>query len=286
MSSTLELRPCSRILLVGDSLTEGSFDQNGWGLQLSRRYARRADVLNRGIGGYNSRWMLKVLRDNLLPEFGAQPGATAEPRMSFAVLFLGANDAASRETNSFQHVPVHDYGENLYRLGKGLLEMAKEGIVLVTPTPVVAEMWLACRKRRTVAGQPMPEKSDRDTETVRQYADMVFKVQERLAGEFAGENKTVALYDAFKAFTCAPDMERLFYDGLHFASPGHELFLDGLWSTLDSVNWAVRPGPAYEDFPFLSTYANGDSYCPILSFSAPSPMYEAPEEFQEYFSSI
>lgn len=71
------------IMLFGDSLTEQAFDAGGFGQKLSGTwgimdavtaytddlvfvvvaevYARKLDVLNRGLSGYNTRWALPVL---------------------------------------------------------------------------------------------------------------------------------------------------------------------------------------------------------------------------------
>lgn len=39
-------------VLIGDSITEYGFQApHGWALQLSAKYARRADIINRGFGG-------------------------------------------------------------------------------------------------------------------------------------------------------------------------------------------------------------------------------------------
>jgi hypothetical protein len=39
-------------VLIGDSITEYGFDApHGWALQLSAKYSRRADIINRGFGG-------------------------------------------------------------------------------------------------------------------------------------------------------------------------------------------------------------------------------------------
>jgi lysophospholipase L1-like esterase len=50
------------VLLFGDSLTERSLDpEGGWGAVVAHHFARKVDVINRGFGGYNSRWALPVL---------------------------------------------------------------------------------------------------------------------------------------------------------------------------------------------------------------------------------
>ncbi|XP_038904754.1 GDSL esterase/lipase At5g62930 isoform X1 [Benincasa hispida] len=53
------MRP--EIVLFGDSLTAQSFGSGGWGAALADTYSRKADVLVRGYGGYNTRWALFLL---------------------------------------------------------------------------------------------------------------------------------------------------------------------------------------------------------------------------------
>lgn len=36
-------------------------DERGWGAQLGHHYMRRADVINRGYGRYNTRWARHLL---------------------------------------------------------------------------------------------------------------------------------------------------------------------------------------------------------------------------------
>lgn len=43
------------VVLFGDSLTQFSFSEGGWGAGMADAYQRRADVLNRGLSGYNTR---------------------------------------------------------------------------------------------------------------------------------------------------------------------------------------------------------------------------------------
>ncbi|XP_035820727.1 GDSL esterase/lipase At5g62930 isoform X8 [Zea mays] len=47
-----------RLVLFGDSITEQSFRPGGWGAALADTYSRKADVVVRGYGGYNTRWAL------------------------------------------------------------------------------------------------------------------------------------------------------------------------------------------------------------------------------------
>ena len=61
-----------RIVLFGDSITEQSFGEGGFGAALANRYRRHADVLLRGYSGYNSRDAV-ALRD-------PRHGGRAQPR--------------------------------------------------------------------------------------------------------------------------------------------------------------------------------------------------------------
>ena len=75
-----------QFLLFGDSITQKSFAHGGWGAALANAYQRKADVVNRGYSGYNSRWALQLL-DRVLPE-----ESTGD--VLLATVFFGANDAA------------------------------------------------------------------------------------------------------------------------------------------------------------------------------------------------
>lgn len=63
MNAATELTSSTRpqILLIGDSITQYSFSVGGWGARLADWYVRKADVVNRGLSGYNSSWALAAL---------------------------------------------------------------------------------------------------------------------------------------------------------------------------------------------------------------------------------
>ena len=105
MPLSLTSRP--RVVLFGDSLTQRGFEEQGWASALCDYYTRRADVLNRGYGGWNSRWARFVAADLLAP---AAPRDGAKPHHVVAVWF-GANDAAAPTERA--HVPLAEYGQNL-----------------------------------------------------------------------------------------------------------------------------------------------------------------------------
>ncbi|KAA3459672.1 GDSL esterase/lipase [Gossypium australe] len=101
------------IVLFGDSITQESFRSGGWGASLADAYSRKADVVLRGYGGYNTRWALFLLH-HLFPL-----GSTKPPVAT--TIFFGANDAAlAGRTSERQHVPVEEYKENLRKIVRHL----------------------------------------------------------------------------------------------------------------------------------------------------------------------
>ncbi|KAL9274762.1 GDSL esterase/lipase-like protein [Drosera capensis] len=126
------MRP--QIILFGDSITEQSFRVGGgWGAALSDNYSRMADVLNRGYGGYNTRWALFLLH-HIFPLGSAKPPIAA-------TIFFGANDAAlPGRSSERQYVPVDEYKENLRKIIQHLKDCSPTMLViLITPPPVDEE---------------------------------------------------------------------------------------------------------------------------------------------------
>ncbi|KVH98219.1 Lipase, GDSL [Cynara cardunculus var. scolymus] len=125
------MRP--HIVLFGDSITEQSFRYGGWGASLTDTYSRKADIVVRGYGGYNTRWALFLLH-HIFPL-----GSTTPPVA--ATIFFGANDAAlAGRTSERQYVPLEEYKENLRKIVRHLKECSPTMlIVLITPPPIDEE---------------------------------------------------------------------------------------------------------------------------------------------------
>jgi isoamyl acetate esterase len=115
-----------KILLIGSSMTERSFslEHHGWGANLANWYARTADILNRGAGGYNSRWsriFLKKQMENVIPHM--------------TIIFIGNNDSII-ETQP-QHVPLDEYRDNVIAMVEYLYSLNPSmAIILLTTTAV------------------------------------------------------------------------------------------------------------------------------------------------------
>ncbi|XP_078428362.1 GDSL esterase/lipase At5g62930-like [Wolffia australiana] len=130
MRSTEILGKRPRIVLFGDSITEQSFSPGGWGASLAEAYSRKADIIVRGYGGYNTRWAMYLL-GHIFPSDDPQPPVAA-------TIFFGANDAALLERHSErQHVPIEEYKDNLRQIVQHLKNLSPTMlVVLITPPPV------------------------------------------------------------------------------------------------------------------------------------------------------
>ena len=98
----------SSVVLFGDSLTQRGFEPGGWASALAHHLGRRADVYNRGYGGYNARWA-SYLAPALFPDPSGAPG-----RHLLVTVWFGANDAA--DAGERAHVPLEEYARRLERV--------------------------------------------------------------------------------------------------------------------------------------------------------------------------
>ena len=118
-----------KLLLLGDSLTQFCFE--GWGKQLANTYQRRADVLNRGMSGYNTRWYTRYADD-----YGIWTEVLPPTSVALVTLWFGANDAATLE----QHVPLDEYATNLETMvAKTHVVYPQAKLLIITPPPVAEQ---------------------------------------------------------------------------------------------------------------------------------------------------
>jgi len=230
--ASFRLRPS--ILLFGDSITQFGFGNPpdtayGWASQLSAAYTRRADVLNRGFSGYNTRHALE-----LLPRLFRDDSKKDD--LLFATIFFGANDAAL--PGEGQHVPIDEYEANLEQLVVQIRERCCSSdnssstpplpIVLLTPPPV-DEVKLTAWKGS----------SNRDNQNTRQYG---LKVQ-----QVADRHDQVSVVDCWKLLQGDSDRRGDHVcDGLHLNTSGNQRVFDGLMSVIQT------------DFPHLAPMSDDD----------------------------
>ncbi|XP_029794188.1 isoamyl acetate-hydrolyzing esterase 1 homolog isoform X2 [Suricata suricatta] len=125
-----------RVLLFGDSITQFSFQQGGWGASLADKLVRKCDVLNRGFSGYNTRWA-KIILPRLIKKGTGLDSPIA------VTIFFGANDSALKDENPKQHVPLDEYAANLKSMVRYLqsVDVPEHRIVLITPPPLCEAAW-------------------------------------------------------------------------------------------------------------------------------------------------
>lgn len=188
----------AKVILFGDSITQGSFSvsDRGWGAQLGEHFQRRADVLNRGLSGYNTEWA-----KHLLPQI-----VTPEMQPDVVVLFFGANDSALEELNPHQHVPVENYKANLDFMCAYLhsIGLPNSSMVLVSPLPIDDDKWSEFNKEGCG--------SDRRNSVTRLYAEAV---------EELGRKRGIPTLGLYAELNKRADVKQFFSDGLHLNAKGN-----------------------------------------------------------------
>ena len=135
-----------QFILFGDSITQQSFSQDrgfGFGAALADIYARKLDVINRGLSGYNTSQALWVL-PKIIPH-------TAQARVRFLTIFFGANDARLPNTpGPSQTISLEQYKENLKAIVKHPVVDAQRKcgmrVILITPPPIDERLTIAADK--------------------------------------------------------------------------------------------------------------------------------------------
>ncbi|GAB7327843.1 hypothetical protein MBLNU13_g11634t2 [Cladosporium sp. NU13] len=227
-----------QFVLFGDSITQHSFSQqNGFafGAELSDQYARRLDVINRGLSGYNTAQALKVL-----------PQAIPEPQQQnvrLLTIFLGANDSRLPDTpgGPQQNVPLDAFTANLHAIlsHKHIAGRPDLRIILITPPPVDERMLRAADS----ANIPGFNGLRRTADTTAKYAEAVRQV---------GKDRGVHVCDVWSAMmreagwdesSTAPlpgsesadenaVLRRFFSDGLHLTPDGYRVLYHQLMALI------------------------------------------------------
>jgi len=129
------------VLLLGDSLTRRSWEDSGIAQVLASAYVRKLDVINRGLGGYQTDWAIPIF-EQVLAKQNEQPGA---PKVQLLTIWFGANDTALPPSS--QHVPRDRFKANLVHLVNMVKSPASAyyspdtRIILITPPPVNTYQW-------------------------------------------------------------------------------------------------------------------------------------------------
>ncbi|KAH9930895.1 SGNH hydrolase-type esterase domain-containing protein [Fomitopsis serialis] len=202
------------IVLLGDSITQDGWSPYGFAQRLANAYVRKLDVINRGMSGYNTDWIIPIFEQS----FAKQHDQQHLPKVRLLTIWLGANDAALPPSG--QHVPLDRYASNLAQLVQLVASPSSPyhaphtKLLLITPPPLNSHQW-----RVTLRQDDPPKELDRTFEVTAEYAERVRRV---------GTEVGVPVVDVW---TCVWDAaghveERLseyLYDGLHLNENGYAL---------------------------------------------------------------
>lgn len=214
-----------KVILFGDSITQFSFQSHGWGAEIANKLARKCDVVNRGLSGYNSRWA-KIVLPRLLG------GQNSAKHIAAVTVFFGANDCSLKDKNPQQHVPLQEYSENLKDMGKILSAagISSDRLIFITPPPLHEPAW---EKECLLKGSPL----NRHHAVAGQYAEACV----RAAGQVGAD--VLDLWTLMQKD--GQDYTIYLSDGLHLSEQGNQFLAQHVWGLLES---------RVADLPFILPY--------------------------------
>lgn len=234
------MRP--KIYLFGDSITEGSFSNGGWGASLVNHFSRTADIVLRGYSGYNTRWAVKVLEKVF--------SAADETAPVAVTVFFGANDASLPDRYAaFQHVPLDEYKDNLRTIFSFLKKRWETAVILfITPPPIDEAGRLLHPFIENPGGLP-----ERSNEVAGAYAKACVDVARECAAP---------VVDIWTKMQELSDWKKsCLSDGLHLAQGGNRIVFEEVVEKLKEVGVSLEKLPI--DLPLFSDINPKD---PLKSF--------------------
>jgi len=175
--------------------------------RLADVYQRRLDVVNRGLGGYNTDWLLPIAE-----KIVASKQLEGGTKIVLVIIWMGTNDAVLEGQPSGQHVPIERYKKNL--LAMYSLYPSAIPTIFVTPTPFRGDIW-----------------TDRDPETMKKYGEAMKDLAKEL---------DVGVVDSQEAFE-GRDLPPLVSDGLHLSPAGYEIVFHALMAVIRKKYPHVAP---------------------------------------------
>jgi lysophospholipase L1-like esterase len=221
-------------LLFGDSITQQSFSQErgfAFGAALSDAYARRLDIINRGLSGYNTRQALDVL-PIVVPK-------RSQASVRLLTIWFGANDARLPDTPGApqQHVPLDEFMENIRAMATHPDVRGHEGVrmVLITPPPV--------DERKCILNEPDGvQSSNRRAAVTKEYAQGVVSVGKELHVpvldiwsimiQRAGGSPTDPEPTGSIDMPANETLQEFLHDGLHLSPSGYRIVYDELMALI------------------------------------------------------
>ncbi|CAD5116678.1 DgyrCDS5544 [Dimorphilus gyrociliatus] len=211
------------IVLIGDSLTQQAWNENaggGWGAKIADYCLRNFDVLNRGLSGYNTRWVETAI----LEEKDSFITKSMLNNAVLVTLFFGANDASTE----VQHVPLEEFKENLVKYGEYIKNHAPSAtLVLLTPPPVITKLW-----------------PNRNNENALKYSKAVIEASNVLE---------CPCLDVYSSMIKLDNWQECLYDGIHLAPKGGDIIFNLIKPILKELlkKYPNKILPDWKDFANL-----------------------------------
>lgn len=192
----------------------------GWVSLLQNDYIRTADVIVRGVSGYNTKWFL----NNVLPTIEEELTSNKYAIPSLITLWLGTNDAVlTNGSNPEMHVPVTNYKENLVKIVNGFQKLAPDAaILLITPAHVDDGARINSERNDTKRGLV-----DRSNAVTSNYSQACVEVAGTL------DVPVLDLNAHFNAMA-QPERNAFLLDGLHYNAEGNKVVHELLQSKINS----------------------------------------------------
>ncbi|KAG8692811.1 hypothetical protein FRC09_010938 [Ceratobasidium sp. 395] len=222
------------IMLLGDSLTQGGWEPDGFVQRLAYVYCRKLDVINRGLSGYNTDWAIPLFAKTELQD--------ALPKVKLLVVWFGANDAVLK--HSPQHVPLPKFIENI----NTIVDMPTSPtspwyspttrVLLVTTPPINVT-----QRNAELASRNPPIGPDRTHENTKAYAEAVVDV---------GKKRGVPVVDLWTAIWKAAGetekgLEEFLPDGLHCNPASYKILYELIVEEISKH----YPELHYEKLPYV-----------------------------------
>ncbi|KAJ3701204.1 hypothetical protein LUZ61_004909 [Rhynchospora tenuis] len=220
------MRP--KLVLFGDSITEGSFEESGWGASLANHFTRRADVILRGYSGYTTRFALKIIEKTM-----EGIGGDEKSPVTAVTVFFGANDAALPDRrHGLLHVPLAEYQKNLKSIYAYFKKIWPSAVVIfITPPPVDDEARIRLLPEDDTSGLP-----ERTNEAAGEFAKACIAVAKECGSP---------VIDIWSKMQQVPDWEKsTLSDGLHLAALGNKVLFEEVLRELKAVGLSDETFPA------------------------------------------
>jgi acyl-CoA thioesterase-1 len=213
----------TRILVFGDSMVYGSWDDKGGWVQklknnLDHRFMKDNNlkffVYNLGVQRDTSSDLLKRLDPEIKSRF-------IEDHKIILIFSIGTNDAKFAKNKNTLNISPDNFRKNLGLILKKALNYSSKIIFVGTP-PVIES-------------QTTPQRLDPNG----YWFDKNVELYDNMTKDLCKKNK-IPFVDVRSAFQKRENLEKLFYDGLHPNSKGHELIFKLVLAELKKNKYLLK----------------------------------------------